>query len=268
MGGPNSTSDASATPTTSYFLTGSGAGSCVGSCRGPAPARARRPTLWDPFARPFGEPVPVLGGTCSGSCSGASSGGVPTDRVFPTASSGPESRSLLASAWESTTSPRPSTKRPAARPTDRISSYEGSTPLNETLSRPTGATVETLEEAASTPGRPSTSRVSSGVRVLAAAAPNGPLSPPSCSPLVPGLTVIRLGPRSFIWPEMLFCMPFPNEASSTTAATPMTMPSMVRIVRPQLTNSPERPMPAIRNTRITPPPPPRATSRRRRPGRP
>ena len=78
--------------------------------------------LGDLFAEPFGEPVRALGGALLG---------VPLWRVPGWSPDGQGlSDGIVWSriedpprvGWESTTSPRPSTKRPAARPTDRISS--------------------------------------------------------------------------------------------------------------------------------------------------
>src|ERR671910_3775814 len=106
--------------------------------------------------------------------------------------------------------------------------------------------METLGEAAATEGRPATVFASSGVRVLAAAAPKGP---PSASP-TPGLTCTRFVPRSPIWPEMRSCTPLPSAVSSITAETPMTMPSTVSAVRSGFPESPESPIPIMPNVRF------------------
>ena len=119
--------------------------------------------------------------------------------VCPMAPSGEASRKSLASDAESTTSPLPSMKRPEARSTVRIFSYEGSTPESWTLCPSTRPPVETLEEAALTEGSSATVSVSCGVRVLVETAPpSGPPSGPPPSEEPPGLTVMRLGPRSVI----------------------------------------------------------------------
>src|SRR5215204_5023800 len=126
---------------------------------------------------------------------------------------------------------------------------------------PTSAAVGTLAEAAATVGRLRTFSTSSLVRVLAERAANGP-SP--CASEFPGLMVSRLDPTPVSLPVIASCTPLPRDVSRMTAKTPMTIPSMLRALRPRLTISPERLIPTIRNIfPITPPP----MARRRRSAR-
>src|SRR5215203_2034051 len=107
---------------------------------------------------------------------------------------------------------------------------------------PTGATVGTLAEASATVGRLRTFSTSSRVRVLAERAASGP-SP--CASGFPGLMRSRLDPMPVSLPVIASCTPLPRDVSKMTAKTPITIPSMLRALRPRLTISPERPIPAI-----------------------
>src|SRR5829696_2265467 len=107
---------------------------------------------------------------------------------------------------------------------------------------PTSATVGTLAEAAATVGRLRTFSTSSRVRVLAERAASGP-SP--CASAFPGLMRSRLDPTPVSLLVIASCTPLPRDVSRMTAKTPITIPSMLRALRPRLIMSPERPIPAI-----------------------
>src|SRR5215207_2641499 len=107
---------------------------------------------------------------------------------------------------------------------------------------PTSATVGTLAEAAATVGTLRTFSTSSWVRVLVERAASGP-SP--CASEFPGLMRSRLDPTPVSLPVIASCTPLPKDVSRMTAKTPITIPSMLRALRPRLTISPERPIPAI-----------------------
>src|ERR671912_341636 len=107
---------------------------------------------------------------------------------------------------------------------------------------PASAAVGTLAEAAAAVGRLRTFSTSCRVRVLAERAASGP-SP--CASVFPGLMRSRLEPTPVSLPVIASCTPLPRDVSRMTAKTPMTIPSMLRALRPRLTMSPERPIPAI-----------------------